>query len=116
MDDDPVLRALGAALERDDPRLAALLSDGSEPPRPALADPTSGLPIPEPTPATTHRRRAPRWVLVLGGVLLVGLLVLAAVPLGLAGFGVVGLGMLLAWPIIACWWCATVDELRPPDS
>jgi hypothetical protein len=43
------------------------------------------------------------------------LVVLATIPLGLAAFGVLGISLLLLSPLAACLWCATADELRPPD-
>src|SRR3954471_703192 len=114
MDDDPVLRALGAALERDDPRLATLLRAG-----PSLAGRRDLVappgPAGPPAPHRPPRRRPPGWVLWLGATLAGTLLVLASIPLGLAAFGMLGLGLLLLAPVAACWWCATADELRPPE-
>src|SRR3954452_17374912 len=120
MDDDPALRDLGAALERDDPRLAALLRAG---PTVAGLRVLAGAPLrpaaaPSPRPAATgrpHRRRRPRWVLWLGPALVAALVVLATIPLGLAAFGVLGISLLVPSPMAACLWCATADDLRPPE-
>jgi hypothetical protein len=119
MADDPVLRALGAALERDDPRLAALLRAGPTPAarRVLSAPPQQSAPqqaAPEPV-GSAHRRRPPGWVLALGATLAGVLLVLATIPLGLAAFGVLGISLLVVSPLAACWWSATADELRPPE-
>jgi len=114
MDDDPALRALAEALERDDPRLAALLRAGptqhvrrvlAAPPRPAA-------PTPE---RPRYRRRPPGWVIWLGCALGAALVVLASIPFGLAAFGVLGIVLLVLSPLAACIWCATIDELRPPE-
>jgi hypothetical protein len=120
MDDEPVLRELGAALERDDPRLAALLRAG-----PTLAGRRvlAGAP-PVPTAPPTlrpnadlsgRRRRPPGWVLWLAAVLAAVLVVLASIRLGLAVFGVLGISLLMLSPVVACLWCATATDLRPPD-
>jgi hypothetical protein len=117
MDDDPVLRALGAELERDDPRLATLLRTGPTPAaRRVLAAPPP-QPIAENARKTTpgYRRRPPSWLVGLGASLAGVLVILASIPLGLAAFGVLGLILLVLSPLAACWWCATADELRPPD-
>jgi hypothetical protein len=115
MDDDPDLRALGEALERDDPHLAALLRAGpTQHVRRVLATP----PRP-PAPAPERRRfrhRPPGWVLGTGCALAAVLVVLASIPLGLAAFGVLGMCLLVLSPLAACWWCVTIDELRPPES
>jgi len=114
MDDDPVLRALGETLERDDPHLAALLRAGptqhvrrvlAAPPRPAVHTPER----------PRYRRRPPGWALWLGCGLAAALVVLASIPLGLAVFGVLGIVLLVLSPLVACIWCATIDELRPPE-
>ena len=78
MDDDPVLRALGDDLARDDPRLAALLSE----------------------PAPRRRARLLAW----------GLLALCAVTAALLAaprvtLGVLAMLLVLASPLVACWWC-----------
>jgi len=114
MDDDPTLRAMAEALERNDPWLAALLRAGptqhvrrvlAAPPRPAA-------PAPE---RLRSRRRPPGWGLWSGGGLAAALVVLASIPLGLAAFGVLGIVLLMLSPLAACIWCATIDELRPPE-
>jgi hypothetical protein len=71
---------------------------------------------PVPAPERPHyRRRPPGWVIGLGCALAGVLVVLATIPLGLAAFGVLGISLLLLSPLAACLWCATADELRPPD-
>ena len=79
MDDDPVLRELGAELERDDPALAALLS-GSEAP---------------------HHRHRVAWTLL--ALTVVGFCLVLAPA---ATFGVLSMLLVLASPLLACWWCA----------
>jgi hypothetical protein len=81
MDDDQALRLLEADLERDDPRLAALLT-GSAVPR--------------------RFRRA--WLLLLVPVLSA----VALLPLT-AAIGVVSLALVVASPLIVCWACAPSD-------
>jgi hypothetical protein len=114
MDDDPVLHALAETLERDDPRLAALLRAGpTQHVRRVLAAPPRPAP---PTPERPrYRRRPPGWALWLGCALAAALVVLASIPLGLAVFGVLGIVLLVLSPLVACIWCATIDELRPPE-
>ena len=51
MDDDPVLRSLGAELERDDPELAALLT--------GTAPGSASQPLPDPPPRPAPERRPP---------------------------------------------------------
>jgi hypothetical protein len=114
MDDDPVLRALGEALERDDPQLAALLRAGptQHVRRVLAAPPRAAAPPPE---HPHYHRRPPGWLLWLGCALAGVLLVLATIPLGLAAFGVLGISLLVLSPLAACLWCATIDEMRPPE-
>ena len=76
MDDDPVLRELGADLERDDPRLAALLSGAGE--------------------DTGHRHR---WLLLL----LTPPALMALFLVNQAVFGAATLLLILAAPVIVCW-------------
>jgi hypothetical protein len=90
MDDDPVLQELGAELEREDPALAALLS-GQAPPPP--------------------RRRVLPWVLLALSVVGVGLLLAPAVT-----FGVLAMLLVLASPLIACWFCAFPSDGPTPRS
>ena len=82
MDDDPVLRALGEDLAREDPDLAALLSAGALP--------------------AAHRRRGRRVVtwLLLAAVLTA---VLSPVVFGPVAFGVMGIAV-LACPLVVCHW------------
>lgn len=82
MDDDPVLRSLGAELERDDPGLAAFLS-GQEP---------------------TPRRHSAAWMLLALPLLLPALLLPARVTLA-----VVAMLLILASPGIAAWLCEVGD-------
>ena len=83
MDDDPVLRSLGAELERDDPGLAAFLS-GQEP--------------------TPHRHSA-AWMLLALPLLLPALLLPARVTLAF-----IAVLLILASPGIACWLCESADD------
>jgi hypothetical protein len=86
-DDDPVLRALGEDLERDDPALAALLS-GRAP----------------------ERRHHPLgWALVACAVIAVALVVAPGVTLG-----VLAMLLVLASPLVACWWCALPGDGPAP--
>ncbi len=77
MDDDPVLRALGEALARDDPDLAARLAAG-----PGTLGPPPG--------------RGALWVVVLGAVVVVA----APLLLGPAAFGLMALLVLIGCPIV----------------
>jgi len=87
MDDDRVLQELGAELERDDPALAALLSG----------------------PVKRSRRHGLAWAVlattVVGGCLLVA----PAVT-----FGVLAMLLVLASPLLACWWCANPGDGATP--
>ena len=80
MDDDTVLRALSADLERDDPALAALLSD---------------------PPAKQGHHHATPWILLVVAVVAVGIITYPTVTLG-----VLAMLLVLASPLVACWWCA----------
>ena len=82
MDDDPVLRSMGADLEREDPALAALLSGHAEP----------------------HHRHSPAWLLLILPALVPALLLPPRVVLGL-----VAMLLILASPACVCWLCATTD-------
>jgi hypothetical protein len=82
MDDDPVLRSLGADLERDDPALAALLSGRSPAPH----------------------GRSLTWLLWALPLLLPALLLSARVTLG-----VVAMALILGSPGFVCWLCTTTD-------
>jgi hypothetical protein len=90
MDDDPVLRELGAELEREDPALAALLSGQEAPP---------------------SHRHVLRWVLLAVSVVGVGLVLAPAVT-----FGVLAMLLVLASPLIACWFCAFPSDGPAPRS
>jgi hypothetical protein len=83
MDDDQVLRSLSADLERDDPALAALLSDRRQP----------------------HSRL---WVLLAVPLLLPALLLPAHVVLGLAA-----MLLILGSPAFVCWLCAAAEDSAP---
>jgi len=95
-DMDPVLRSLGADLERDDPELAALLSG------------TAGA-IPRP-PSPRHRTGL--WFLL---VPLLALPVLAAALLlpARVTLGVTAMLLILGSPLAVCWMCAAVDRVDP---
>ncbi|MGY1640465.1 DUF3040 domain-containing protein [Geodermatophilus sp. SYSU D00703] len=95
MDDDPVLRALGEDLAREDPDLAALLAAGPLPPAPRR-----------------HGRRVLIW-LVLTAVLTVAI---SPLLLGPVAFGLMGLAV-LACPLLVCHWVlppAPEDDEPPP--
>ena len=89
MDDDPVLQELGAELERDDPALAALLSG--------------------PPAARPHQRRGLVWTLLATLVVGVCLLLSPAVT-----SGVLAMLLVLASPLLACWWCAVPEDGPEP--
>ncbi len=89
MDDDLVLRELGAELERDDPDLAAMLSDASAPPR-------------------GHGRA---WTLLGTGLVGVGLLLAPAVTLG-----VLAMILVIASPLLASWWGSVPGDGPAPRS
>ncbi|MGY1705301.1 hypothetical protein ACI79C_12035 [Geodermatophilus sp. SYSU D00697] len=95
MDDDPVLRALGEDLAREDPDLAALLTVGPLP--------VGRLPA--------HRRVLP-WL--MSAVVLAA--ALSPVLLGPVAFGLLGLAV-LASPLVVCHWllppCPPEDD-HPP--
>jgi Flp pilus assembly protein TadB len=88
MDDDPVLRDLGADLERDDPDLAALLNGRAVRP--------------------PHHGHPGRWVLLALAVLLLAVLLPVTVTIG-----VIALALILSAPVIAWRWGAMADDLRP---
>jgi hypothetical protein len=96
MDDDPVLRSLGADLERDDPELAALLSG------------TVGA-LPQPASPRDHTGL---WFLLvpllLFPVLTAALLLPARVTLG-----VTAMLLILGSPLAVCWMCAAIDRADP---
>ena len=87
MDDDPVLQQLGAEIERDDPALAALLSGEARP----------------------HPRHRLVWVLLALTITTTGVLLAPAVT-----FGVLAMLLVLASPLLACWWCAFPGEGPAP--
>ena len=82
MDDDAVLRSLGADLERDDPALAAFLSGRPEHPH----------------------RHSIAWLLLALPLLVPALLLPARVTLGLSA-----MLLILASPGFVCWLCATTE-------
>jgi hypothetical protein len=82
MDDDPVLRSLGADLERDDPELAALLSGRAPAPH----------------------RHSVAWLLLGLPLLLPALLLPARVTLGL-----LAMVLILSSPGLVCWLCAPTE-------
>jgi hypothetical protein len=85
MDDEQVLRALGSDLERDDPRLAALLSGGHP-----------------------HRFH-PVWTLM--GLAVAGALLLLPVTVAV---GVVSILLIAGSLVVVCWTCSTVDDGAAP--
>jgi hypothetical protein len=78
MDDEQILRSLGDDLERDDPRLAALLS-GARP----------------------HRFH-PVWLLLVPALLGAALLLPVTVAVG-----IFSLLLIAASPLLVCWTCTT---------
>jgi hypothetical protein len=96
MDDDPVLRALGDDLAREDPRLAALLS-GTPPER---SSPAAG------------------WRMVALPVLAVVLLTVALLVPARVTLGVSAMLLILASPLAVLWLCTVVDraDLGGPRS
>jgi hypothetical protein len=86
MDDEAVLRELGADLERDDPALAALLSG--------------------PPPHSGHYLA---WMLL--GTVVVGIALVIAPAVT---FGVLAMLLVLASPLLACWWCAFPEDGQTP--
>jgi hypothetical protein len=92
VDDDPVLRALGEDLARDDPDLAARLAAG-----PGTLGPPPG--------------RGALWVVVLSAVVVVA----APLLLGPAAFGLMALLVLIGCPFaFSCWLPA--GEWWPDDD
>jgi hypothetical protein len=90
MDDDRVLRSLGADLERDDPALAALLSGN---------------------PAHHHSRA---WSLLLVLLLIPALLLPALLLPARITVGVLALLLILSSPVLVAWLLA--ESPRPPDA
>jgi len=87
MDDDPVLRSLGAELERDDPGLAALLS---------------GHPA---------HRHSSAWLLLMLPLLIPALLLPARVTLGL-----LALVLILGSPVLVAWLCTAAEGRTTPRT
>ena len=87
MDDDQVLRALGADLERDDPALAALLNG--------------------------HRSRhhSPAWLLLLLPLLVPALLLPGHVTVGL-----LALLLILSSPLLVAWMCVATEGPAAPNT
>jgi hypothetical protein len=90
VDDDLILRTLGADLERDDPGLAALLSGSRRPHSP---------------------HRVVRALVLLLPAL--GLLTAALVLPVTVAVGVFVMVLIGASPFAAAWLCRTADEVRP---
>jgi hypothetical protein len=86
MDDNPVLRSLGEDLERDDPRLAALLSG----------------------PVRARRRHTAAWLLLAVPLLAAALLLPVRTT-----FGIVALLLIIASPIVVCWATAPPEGPVP---
>jgi len=89
MDDDPVLRDLEAELERDDPALAALLNGAVAP----------------------HHGHTVAWTILAMVVVGGGVLLAPAVT-----FGVLAMLLVLASPLLACWWCANPNDGPSPRA
>jgi hypothetical protein len=85
MDDEQILRSLGHDLERDDPRLAALLSD------------------------RRHHRVHPVVILLVLAVVAAALLLPVTVAVGVVSLLLIG-----ASPFAVCWtWTVTDDGTAP---
>ena len=82
MDDDPVLRSLGAELARDDPELAALLCGG-------------------PAPRPSHG-----WLLFVVPLLIPALLVPVLLLPGRVTLGLLAVLLILSSPLLVAWLCA----------
>jgi hypothetical protein len=85
MDDDPVLRSLADDLERDDPRLAALLDGRSRP-----------------------RHHAGGWLLLVSGLLALPLFL----PLGKV-LGVLAVLVVVGSPLAVCWLISATEGPAP---
>jgi hypothetical protein len=90
MDDDPVLRSLGADLERDDPALAALLCGG-------------------PVPRQSHSR-----LLFVVPLLIPALLIPALLLPGRVTLGLLAVLLIVGSPVLVAWMCA--GSPPPPDA
>jgi hypothetical protein len=101
MDDDPVLRSLGADLERDDPELAALLSGTAGTPQ---------LPASQPPPA---RDRTALWFLLVLPLLVLPVLSAALLLPARLTLGVTAMLLILGSPLAVCWMCAALDRADP---
>jgi hypothetical protein len=100
MDDDPVLRSLGADVERDDPELAALLSGG------APFDRVAGRPV--------LRRAHSVAVRLLVGLVLVAALVGALVLPVRVLLAAAAMLFILASPLAVCWLLESNDGQATP--
>ncbi len=92
MDDDPVLRALGEDLARDDPDLAARLTAG-------------------PVTRVPHSGHGALWLIVVGAV--VG--VAAPLLVGPAAFGVMALLVLVGCPFAVSRWLPDTPDRADDD-
>jgi len=90
VDDDPVLRALGEDLARDDPDLAALLTTG---------------------PCPGHPGRGALWLVVLGATAAVA----APLLVGPAAFGLMAVLVLVGCPIAMSRWLIPTEDPRDDD-
>jgi hypothetical protein len=93
---DPVLRSLGADLERDDPELAALLSG---------AGPSASA-----SPAHVH---SALWLTLLVPLLALPVLTAALVLPARVTLGVTAMLLILGSPLAVCWMCAAIDRADP---
>ena len=87
MDDDPVLRSLDAEFERDDPALAAFLR------------------------GPHAHRHSSAWLLLVLPLLIPALLLPGRVTLGL-----LAMLLILASPVMVCWFCAETEGPATPLS
>ena len=91
VDDDPVLRALGEDLARDDPDLAARLTAG---------------------PCPWHPGRGALWLVVLGATAAVA----APLLIGPAAFGLMAILVLVGCPIAVSRWAPATEDRRDGDA
>ena len=91
MDDDPVLRALGEDLARDDPELALRLTTGRCP---------------------GHPGRGVLWLVVLGAAAAVA----APLLVGPTAFGFMAILVLVGCPLAVSRWAPATDDRRDGDA
>jgi Protein of unknown function (DUF3040) len=91
VDEDPVLHSLAADLEQDDPRLAALLTDGLR----------------------VRRHHPVAWLLL--GLPLTALVLAVTLP-PMVVLGIAGLLLVVSSPLAVCWLCSISDDVPRPRT